>query len=179
MDWPSTATRKQSECRRNVLRILATALWLGFASGELAAQDDYARRAWWSLWSLPSQQDRAIVFMTTIHAGHLDEGWSNDEALGVIWRGLYAGTFQTTHGPRGWSIGLERSWVDEKAGPFDMGLGFRTGWVYGYDQRLGWLAEEYPVLPFIQPLAYAAVGPLAIDAAWAWVVFSLSAAVRF
>lgn len=152
---------------------------LALTPGAISAQGDYALRAWWSLWSRPSAQDRAIVYMTTIHAGHLDEGWSNDEALGVVWRGLYAGTFRTTHGPRGWSLGLERSWVEGAKGPLDGGVGFRTGFVYGYDHRLGWLADEYPVLPFIQPLVWGAVGPVAIDAAWAWVVFSLSAAVRF
>jgi hypothetical protein len=161
------------------LRTLFAALLLGLPPTSLAAQDGDARRAWWSLWSVPSRHDRVMVFMTTIHASHLDEGWSNDQALGVAWRGLYGGTFRTTHGPRGWSLGIERAWVERAAGPFETSLGFRGGLVYGYDRRLGWLAEEYPVLPFIQPLGSVAVGPVALDVAWAWVVFSLSAAVRF
>lgn len=173
------APRRPSEGRRAAFRAVAAVLLLGLGPGTLPAQGDYARRAWWSLWSLPSEEDRVVVFMTTIHSSHLDEGWSNDEAIGVIWRGVYGGTFRTTHGPRGWSLGLERQWIGVAAGPLEGGVGFRTGLVYGYDRRLGWLADEYPVLPFLQPLVYGSLGPVALDAAWAWVVLSVSAALRF
>ena len=46
--------------------------------------------------------------MWTLHIYHADEGLSNDDLWGVMYRGGFAATFITTHGPRGYSLGLER-----------------------------------------------------------------------
>lgn len=136
-------------------------------------------RAWWSAWTEPATEDRIIWGMWTVHVNHLDEGWSNDRTFALIHRGLYAATFRTTHGPRAYTVGFERSWLSAQRGPLGGMLGFRTGLVYGYDGRLGWMAEKYPVLPFVQPVLYTRVGPLATDLTYSWVVVSVTAAMRF
>jgi hypothetical protein len=136
-------------------------------------------RHWWTLWTRASDRDRLIGAMWTLHLHHLDEGWSNDGAVALVYRGLYGGTFETTHGPRAYSVGLERSWLSRDWRWAGAMLGFRTGLVYGYDGRLGWLAEKYPILPFAQPVIYTELGPVAADFTYTWVVVSLSAAVRF
>jgi hypothetical protein len=117
--------------------------------------------------------------MWTLHLDHLDEGWSNDGTVAVIYRGYYGGTFQTTHGPRGWTAGFERLWLSSDWGFIGAMLGFRTGLVYGYDRRLGWLADKYPILPFAQPVVYARFGPLTAEFNYTWVVASVTAGVRF
>jgi hypothetical protein len=58
-------------------------------------------------------------------------------------------------------------------------LGFRTGLVYGYDERLGWVAGKYPIIPFFQPVLYGSLGPVSADLTYTWVVFSLMAGLRF
>ena len=52
--------------------------------------------------------------------------------------------------------------------------GFRSGLVYGYDRRLGWVAEELPILPYGQPVLLARAGPLTVDLTYTWVVFSFT-----
>jgi hypothetical protein len=58
-------------------------------------------------------------------------------------------------------------------------MGFRAGLVYGYDEELGWLAGDVPVLPFFQPIILAHAGPVGVDVGYAWVVMSVTVAVRF
>jgi hypothetical protein len=111
-------------------------------------RDDAVRGGWWSLWSEPAGQDRAIIYMSSTHINSTREGWSNDYAFALLYRSLYGGTFRTTHGPRAWTFGLERSWAAVETGPVGAMLGFRTGLMYGYDEELGWLAGDVPVLPF-------------------------------
>lgn len=136
-------------------------------------------RHWWMGWSKPSRQNRLLPAMWTLHIHHVDDGLSNDSLLGVVYDGLYAATFQTTHGPRAYTVGLERQWVSVDRGAIGGMLGFRTGLVYGYDGRLGWMAEALPILPFAQPVVYGRVGPLTADFTYTWVVVSMTAGVRF
>lgn len=144
-----------------------------------AEPDDASGRAWWNAWSEASTEDRVIWGMWTTHVNREDDGWQNDRALVLIYEGVYAGTFRTTHGPRAYSVGVERSWAEGSAGPLFGMVGFRSGLVYGYDGRLGWLAEKYPVLPFAQPVLYGRLGPLTTDLTYTWVVISLTAGLRF
>lgn len=159
--------------------LTATALF-GPASGAAQtgaeSQDD---RRWWNVWSQPSPEDRLIVGMWTTHLNREKDGWQNDRAVALVLDGFYGVTFRTTHGPRAYSLGVERSWVSGSAGALTGMLGFRTGLVYGYDGRLGWVAEKYPILPVAQPVLYAGLGPLAMDLTYTWVVVSLTAALRF
>ncbi len=141
--------------------------------------EETSRGAWWSLWSEPAGQDRVILYMTSVHIDSDREGWSNDQAFALVYRSVYGGTFRTTHGPRGWALGLERSWASVESGPVGATMGFRTGLVYGYDEELGWLAGDVPVLPFFQPTVLAHAGPVGVDVGYAWVVMSVTVAVRF
>ena len=166
--------------------LIATILSLGAGAIEASAQtpDDgteqsAVRSPWWLLWSRTSRQDRVLWAMWTVHIHHMDEGVSNDGLVGVMYRGAYAATFNTTHGPRGYSLGLERKWISGERGPLAGMLGFRTGLVYGYDERLGWVAGEIPIIPFLQPVVYGRLGPVTADLTYTWVVFSLTAGLRF
>lgn len=165
------------------------------AEGLLPARTDLARvvpavapathpgdgggRAWWNVWSEASTEDRVLWGMWSTHLNRENDIWQNDQILALIYRGLYAGTFRTTHGPQAYSLGVERSWAQGSAGPLFGMVGFRGGLVYGYDRRLGWVAEKYPVLPFAQPVLYARMGPITTDLTYTWVVISLTAGLRF
>ena len=58
-------------------------------------------------------------------------------------------------------------------------LGFRSGLVYSYDGQLGWMAEKYPILPFVQPVLCGRVGPVSAYPTYTWVVLSLTAGLGF
>ncbi len=131
------------------------------------------------LWTLPSGHSRLIWGQWTWHLSENREGVQNDRILAVVYRGYFAGTFRTSHGPRGYAIGVERDWLSHEAGHFGVGAGFRLGFIYGYDGRLGWLAEAMPLLPFAQPLVRARVGPIVMDLTQTWAVVSIATAVRF
>lgn len=142
-------------------------------------REEGGARRWYNLGSLPSPEDRVVWGMWTTHLNREDDGWQNDRAVGVVYQGWYAATFRTTHGPRAYSVGLERTWVSTDEGPAMAMVGFRTGLVYGYDERLGWAAELSPVLPFAQPVLYTRIGPFTADVTYTWVVISVTAGLRF
>ena len=58
-------------------------------------------------------------------------------------------------------------------------LGFRAGLLYGYDERLGWIAGKVPIIPLLQPVVYGRLGPVTADLTYTWVVVSLTAGLRF
>ena len=147
--------------------------------GQSGAEGEEPERHWWTLWSQRSPEDRVIWGMWTTHVNRHNDGWQNDRTAALIYDGYYGGTFRTTHGPRAYTLGVERSWLSGTAGALDGMVGFRMGVVYGYDGRLGWMAERYPILPFAQPVLYAGLGPLAVDLTYTWVVISTTAALRF
>jgi hypothetical protein len=112
-----------------------------------------------------------------MHLYEIEEGWDSNGALGVIAGGFVGATFITTHGPRGWMVGFERAWLEGSWGPLQTMLGFRSGLVYGYDERLGSVAEAFPILPYAQPIALVRLGPATVDFSYTWVVVSFMAAV--
>lgn len=180
--------QRASRLVRGAVRLALAALTTAVLSAEgVPAQspgaapvpDEAEPRRWWYLWSRASQQNRLLPAQWTIHLNHLDDGHSNDSLYGVIWRGGYVATFDTTHGGRAYSVGVERDFVSGSLGPLGGMLGFRAGLVYGYDGRLGWMAEALPILPFAQPVVYARFGPVAADVTYTWVVMSLTAGIRF
>lgn len=147
------------------------------APEEPAAQAD--RRNPFLLWTKTSREDRVIWGQWTRHLSDTRTHVSNDRIIAVVYRGLFGGTFRTTHGPRGYSVGVERAWFSGSRGIFGGMVGFRTGLVYGYDERLGWLAEDLPLLPFASPMIQGRIGPLTAEVTHTWVVLSLTAGVRF
>jgi hypothetical protein len=171
---------RSARCIVCVLTLSAAISPLGAQEPEIGAVTDAEQgRRWWTLWSRPSDQDRLIWGMWTLHVNYLEEGWSNDGVVAAIYKSVYAASFETTHGPRGYTLGFERIWGSVERGPVQGMVGFRTGLVYGYDHRLGWMAEKYPILPFAQPVFLLRAGPLTTDFTYTWVVVSFTVGVRF
>lgn len=159
------------------------AAWAAAGPWSPAPQEQSAdgeARRWWNAWTEASPEDRLIWGMWTVHLYKIHEGVSYDPTMvALVLDGFYAATFRTTHGPRGYTVGVERSWISGSSGPLGGMIGFRGGLVYGYDHRLGWVAEKYPILPFVQPVLYGRIGPITTDLTYTWVVMSLTAGLRF
>lgn len=135
------------------------------------------RGPWWTLWSWQTPHDRLIVGMLTTHLYELDQAPTNNDAIGIIYRGVLGATFITTHGPRGYVVAFERAWLEGTLGPLSTMVGFRAGLVYGYDRRLFELADHTPILPYGQPVLLMRAGPVSLDLTYTWVVVSLTAGV--
>ena len=131
------------------------------------------------LWSRASRQDRVVWSQWTRHLSDTRTHISNDKIIAVVYRGYFAGTFRTTHDGRAYSLGVEREWLSSDRGIFGVGLGFRAGLVYGYDEQLGWLAAAVPILPFVSPMVQGRMGPITAELTHTWVVLSLTAGFRF
>lgn len=154
--------------------------------GEATALDaagrdeaEHSGRRWYNLWTQRSIENRVIWGMWSTHLNRADDPWKNTRALALVYDGLYAATFRTTHGPRAYTVGIERTWATTPRGPVKAMIGYRAGLVYGYDGRLGWAAELTPILPFVQPVAYARMGPFTTDIAYTWVVIAVTVGLRF
>ncbi len=146
---------------------------------EAGVDRSAARSPWGLLRSKTSGQDRVLWAMWVLHMGAVGDGLSSTRLVGMVYRGGFAATFITTHGRRAYTMGLERKWVSGEWGPLAGMLGFRTGLIYGYDERLGWIAEKYPILPFVQPVVFGRVGPVGADLTYTWVTVSLTASLSF
>lgn len=138
-----------------------------------------ANDPWWLFYSDTSAQDRVLFGMWSYHLRDLESGAPSNGLMGIVYKGFVGATFITTHGPRGWVLGVERNWIAAGAGPAEVMLGYRAGLLYGYDGRLFRLAELTPVIPFFQPVVFMRAGRLTLDATYTYVVVSFTAGFRF
>jgi len=173
--------------RRSLLRLLGIVLCAGLGvytplaaqTGPLETSGAVDRQPW-LLWTRPSTQDRLLWGQWTRHIdSERRPGVSNDGLFAIVYRGYFAGTFETSHDHRAYAVGLERAWATTGGEAAGVMVGFRAGLVYGYDEQLGWLAGAVPILPFASSLAQVWIGPLSAEVSHTWVVVSVGAAVRF
>jgi hypothetical protein len=113
--------------------------------------------------------------MVSFHIFYARNGWANNRVMGAVADGFFGATYINTYQTRGWTLGFERTWMEGHAGPLTAMVGFRAGLMYGYGERLGWLAEAVPILPFAQPILMGRAGPVTLDFSYTWVVLSFSA----
>ena len=138
-----------------------------------------AKDPWWLFYSDASAQDRVLWGMWSYHLRDLESGAPSNGVMGLVYKGFMGATFITTHGPRGWALGVERDWISAGAGPAEVMLGYRAGLLYGYDGRLFRLAEITPIIPFFQPVVFMRGGRFTLDATYTYVVVSFTAGFRF
>ena len=61
----------------------------------------------------------------------------------------------------------------------DASLGFRLGFITGYDGRLMRLARDTPVLPLVQPFARIDFQHVGVEVSYTFVVMSVGLSYRF
>jgi hypothetical protein len=74
---------------------------------------------------------------------------------------------------------LQRTFVLADARPVGATVGYRIGFVTGYDGRLMPLARETPVLPLAQPFAVVEIKHVGIEVSYTFVVISVATSYRF
>lgn len=124
--------------------------------------------------------DRRIYLgMWTVHFRDLGRGIENNWLVGVSWRGIYAATFINTFGDRAYSAGYQGILARWSPGVIALGLGYRVGFITGYDERLTPIAGKVPVLPLVQPRLAVDVKRVGLELSHSAVVTSAGFNVRF
>jgi hypothetical protein len=124
--------------------------------------------------------DRRVYFaMWTVHLRDLDRGIDSNRAFGVSWGRIYAATLINSFENRAYTAGFQDTLVRWEPGIFAIGLGYRAGFITGYDERFMPFAGRTPIVPLAQPLLLLDVSRLGVDLSYSGVVASLGLNVRF
>jgi hypothetical protein len=122
---------------------------------------------------------RIYIGMWTMHLKHdvltLDNNW----VVGLTWRGYFGATFLNSFGRRAYTGGIQRTLFRTPPHLLGASLGYRLGFVTGYDGRFMDLARKTPILPLIQPFATVDVHHVGVEVSYTFVVVSVAVSYRF
>jgi hypothetical protein len=127
----------------------------------------------------PRHPTRLYFGMWTTHLKHEVITLENNWVVGFSWRGFFGATFLNSFGRRAYTGGIQRTIVSAEPRPIGASLGFRLGFVTGYDGRFMRLARETPVLPLAQPFASIDLQRVSFEVSYTFVVVSLAVSYRF
>jgi hypothetical protein len=150
----------------------AAALALLLAAGPAAAAGTQAPAE-------PPVPRHVYTGMWTVHFRDWERGIDANHLIGLSWGRVYGGTFINSWERRAFSAGVQGSFGEWRAGPGRVGLGWRVGFVTGYDERFASVAAKTPVLPFAQPLLTVGGTRTAVEFSWSGVVASAAVRTRF
>jgi hypothetical protein len=119
------------------------------------------------------------VTMWTVHLKTRPLTLRNNWVVGFSARGFFGATFINSFGHRAFTGGLQRSLIGTTRPTTNVMLGYRLGFVTGYDGRLIRLARETPVLPLIQPFVAIDVKRIGFEVQYTFVVVSAAMSFRF
>lgn len=122
---------------------------------------------------------RLYVGMWTTHLKDdvvvLDNNW----VVGLSARGFFGATFLNSFGRRAFAGGLQRTLISSDARPIGASLGYRLGFITGYDGRLLRIARDTPVMPLIQPFVTIDVERIGFEVSYTFVVVSVAVSYGF
>jgi hypothetical protein len=127
----------------------------------------------------PHHDRRVYVGMWTMHLRSQVLALDNNWAVGLTWRGLFGATFMNSFGRRAFTGGIQRRLLGTEGHPINPSLGFRLGFVTGYDGRFMRLARKTPVLPLVQPFVTFDVNHIGFEVSYTFVVTSAAVSYRF
>lgn len=127
----------------------------------------------------PAMETRLYVGMWTSHLRNLRRGMEANSLLGIAYRGFYGATFINSFGDRAIAAGVQRTLAPANPDSSPMAaLGFRAGFLTGYDERFIAIAGKTPVLPFVQLVGILQQQRLGVEVAYSGVVASLMLSCR-
>ena len=126
----------------------------------------YPRRLYFGMWTTHLKNDVVVL--------------NNNWVVGLSAGGYFGATFLNSFGRRAFTGGLERPIVTVQRGAFEVAVGYRAGFVTGYDGRLMRVARKTPVLPLVQPFASLDIHRrVGIEVSYTFVVASTVISYRF
>jgi hypothetical protein len=117
--------------------------------------------------------------MWTMHLREPVVTLRNNWTVGFTTHGYFGATFVNSYGNRAFTGGLQRTIVSTAPRAIDASLGFRLGFITGYDGRLMRLARDTPVLPLVQPFARIDFQHVGVEVSYTFVVMSVGLSYRF
>ena len=127
----------------------------------------------------PRRAPRIYFAMWTTHLKNdvlvLDSNW----VIGMSGRGYFGATFLNSYGRRAFTAGIQRTIVAGARGPLGAVLGYRLGFLTGYDGRLTPFARKTPVLPLAQPFFAIDVQHVGVEVSCTIVVASVAVSYGF
>ena len=129
----------------------------------------------------PVKKDAVRVYlgMWTTHLKEDVVALDNNWIVGISGRGYFGATFRNSFGRRAVAGGLQRTVLAVAPRPIGVALGFRLGFITGYDGRLMRLARKTPVLPLVQPFVSVDVTRVGLEVKYTFVVASAVVSYRF
>ena len=122
---------------------------------------------------------RVYFGMWTAHLKEHVRSLHNNWVAGAAFKGYFGATFLNSYGRRAYTGGIQRTLVTTDGTKLNVSLGYRLGFVTGYDGRLMAIARKTPVLPLVQPFVVADVGHVGFEISYTFVVVSVATSYRF
>lgn len=101
---------------------------------------------WKGFWGEP-EPNRIYAGLWALHLYRRHDGFSAHHLLGLNRGGWIGSTFVNSHGGRTWTVGVARTVAALGGQDGEISFGYRAGIIRGYDERLGDVAERWPVIP--------------------------------
>jgi len=161
-----------------VLRLFRTAVLLAALPALAGAQSHPGGDDGEAAATSQASEARIYLGMWTAHLTKLGKGIRNNWLVAVSWRGFYGGTFVNSFGDRAFTAGIQRTLARGSEGAFVPTIGYRLGFVTGYDRRFLSLADKVPALPVAQLVGGVDHGRAGVELSWAGVVGSLGPRFR-
>lgn len=122
---------------------------------------------------------RVYVAMWTTHLKNKFVRLDNNWVAGLSHRGWFGATFLNSYDRRAFTGGIQRTIAATAPRPVRLALGYRLGFVTGYDERFVELAKKTPVLPLVQPFLLLDVLHVGIEVQYTFIVVSTAVSYRF
>ena len=112
----------------------------------------------WGL--LPGEPARNSIYlgMWSYHLWGDSDYRTDNQLIGGVYRGCYAGTFINSHDDRTTSIGWQRDFYTRTREDLRLDVGYRFGIMHGYDEFSIGNSKLFPLLQFYADVAYKQVG---------------------
>lgn len=124
-------------------------------------------------------ESRLYVGMWTTHLKQDVVALDNNWVVGLAHRGFFGATFLNSFGQRAFAGGIQRHLLSTQGHGMGAALGYRLGFITGYDGRLIRLARDTPVLPLVQPFVGVDVWHVGLEVSYTFVVVSAAVSYRF
>jgi len=109
---------------------------------------------------LPGEPARNSIYlgMWSYHFWGDSDYRTDNNLIGGVYRGCYAGTFINSHDDRTTSIGWQRDFYTRTREDLRLDVGYRFGIMHGYDEFSIGNSKLFPLLQFYADVAYKQVG---------------------
>ncbi len=103
--------------------------------------------------------------------------WTN--GLGVQASMWFGGAFINSYDGLSLIAGVERAWLRRQGDTVGYGIGYRAGFITGYDEQLIDWADDVPAVPFAGVLLWMQVGRVGVEAFYVYRAITLGSTLRF